>query len=119
MEQRHITRDSLFVMAGLRLSGSGHQHRVKVRNLSSGGLMAEGDLRVVCGTPVEIEVRNLGWVDGVVAWIQDNRFGIAFNEEIDPKIARAAIPTSQERSDYYLRRPLFASGQDPRLLRKI
>ena len=46
--------------------------------------MAEGDVRVVRGNPLAIELRNLGWVNGVVAWVQDNRFGVAFAEELHP-----------------------------------
>ena len=26
-----------------------------------------------------------------MAWVQEDRFGVAFNEEIDPKIARAPL----------------------------
>ena len=36
-EQRQIARDSLFVMADLRLDDGGEHYRIKVRNLSSGG----------------------------------------------------------------------------------
>lgn len=117
-EQRHITRDSLFVMAGLRLPGREREHRVKVRNLSAGGLMAEGDLRVAIGTSVEVEVRNLGWVPGVVAWVQDNRFGIAFNDEIDPLAARAAAP-APEVAEFVPRRHRVLAPRDPRSVRKI
>ena len=91
-EQRQIARDSLFVMAELRLDETGEQHRIKVRNLSAGGLMGEGPVRVSRGSQVWIDIRNLGWTEGTVAWVQENRFGIAFREEIDPKIARLAVP---------------------------
>lgn len=87
-EQRHIARDSLFVMADLRLDGSEEVHRIKMRNLSAGGMMGESKLRVVRGAVVSVEIRNIGWVDGSVAWVHGNRFGVAFNEEIDPKLAR-------------------------------
>jgi len=116
-DQRHLSRDSLFVMAGLRLPGRDREHRVKVRNLSSGGLMAEGDLRVAVGTAVEIEVRNLGWVAGAVAWVQDNRFGIAFAQEIDPLVARAA--PAPAAGDFVPRRHRLAAPGDSRPVRKI
>ena len=117
-DQRNISRDSLFVMAGLRLPGREREHRVKVRNLSAGGLMAESDLRVAIGTAVEIEVRNLGWVPGVVAWVQDNRFGIAFADEIDPLAARAT-PPPPEGAEFVVRRHRVAGAPDPRHVRKI
>ncbi|MDE1916956.1 MAG: PilZ domain-containing protein [Sphingomonadales bacterium] len=121
-EQRHLSRDSLFVMAGLRVAGQPSEHRIKVRNISSGGLMAEGALRIARGTPVSVEVRNIGWVDGSVAWVQDNRFGIAFDKDIDPLEARgAAVPTPI--TGFEPRRPTVVLGQmiqhDPNRLRKI
>ena len=90
-ENRHIARDSLFVMADLRLSASAAEHRIKVRNLSAGGMMGEGAVRVVRGDLVEVNIRNIGWVEGSVAWVQDDRFGVAFQDEIDPKVARAPV----------------------------
>src|SRR5690606_16744765 len=84
-------RDSLLLLAQLRVTGRDDLYRVKVRNLSAGGMMAEGDVRVLRGTRVEVELRNMGWVEGSVAWKQDNRFGIAFLAEIDPKLARAPL----------------------------
>ncbi|BBC71618.1 pilus assembly protein PilZ [Altererythrobacter sp. B11] len=92
VDTRQVNRDSLFLLAQLRVDGQDGLHRVKVRNLSSGGMMAEGDARVMRGSLVAVELRNIGWVEGTVAWKQDNRFGIAFVEEIDPKLARASAP---------------------------
>ena len=95
-EQRQLTRDSLFVMADLRLDGSDEEHRIKVRNLSSGGMMGEGPVRVKRGASLEVHIRNIGWVEGSIAWVQDDRFGIAFNDEIDPKVARAPATPSED-----------------------
>lgn len=89
-DNRHISRDSLFIMADLRLDGQEGEQRVKVRNLSSGGLMAEGPVTVSRGQIAWVNLRNSGWVEGSVAWLQDSRFGIAFREEIDAKAVRAA-----------------------------
>ncbi len=104
-ENRQLARDSLFVMAGLRLEGEQHEHRIKVRNLSSGGMMAESNLHVQRGAVVLIEIRNIGWVEGMVAWVQDNRFGIAFREEIDPKVARAPVAVG-ESTPRFVKPPL-------------
>ncbi len=92
-ENRQIARDSLFLMAELRVEGLAGEHRVKVRNLSEGGMMGEGSVRVLRGTIVEVNVRNIGWVKGSVAWVQDSRFGVAFADPIDPRLARVA-PTA-------------------------
>lgn len=91
VDTRQVNRDSLFLLAQVRVDGQDGVHRVKVRNLSAGGMMAEGDVKVSRGALVAVELRNLGWVEGAVAWKQDNRFGIAFVDEIDPRLARAPV----------------------------
>jgi hypothetical protein len=96
-DHRQIGRDSLFLMADLQIDGLDGEHRIKVRNLSSGGMMGEGPVRVVRGAIVSVNIRNVGWVEGSVAWVHGNRFGVAFREEIDPKNARA--PVGQEPDD--------------------
>lgn len=108
VETRQIERDSLLLLADVRIDGGSTSHRVKVRNLSAGGMMAEGDLRATRGALVTVELRNLGEVQGSVAWVQDNRFGIAFAEEIDPKVVRApaANPTGDLWSPRFTRPPL-------------
>ena len=119
VETRQIERDSLFLMAEVRVDGAGDGHRVKVRNLSAGGMMAEGDVRVARGALVTVELRNVGAVEGSVAWVQDNRFGIAFAEEIDPKLARAPLGSQAGdlASPRYTRPPLLP--QEPGKLRTI
>jgi len=120
VDTRQLSRDSLFLLARLRVEGdsSDTEYRVKVRNLSSGGMMAEGVAKVARGSRIRIELRNIGWVEGSVAWKADDRFGIAFIEEIDPKVARANVPAGGAEFDT----PRFARapGQPSRdRLRKI
>ena len=90
-EHRQIGRDSLFVLAEVRLDGLEGEHKVRVRNLSAGGMMAEVALKVQRGQVVWVNIRNIGWTEGLVAWVHQGRFGIAFREEIDPKVARAPV----------------------------
>lgn len=115
-EHRQIERDSLFLMAEMRVDGVAGDHKVRVRNVSAGGLMADGGPRVQPGGLVWIELRNIGWVEGTVAWVQDSRCGIAFREEIDPKLARAPLVVG-EGTPRFVRPPL--APVDNRLLRKI
>jgi len=117
-ESRQISRDSLFVLAELRLDGSETPHKVKVRNLSAGGLMADAPLKVQRGQLCSVELRNIGWVEGSVAWVQENRFGIAFREEIDPKVARAPVAAS-EGTARYVRPPIDFNPSPQGALRKI
>jgi len=108
VETRQVDRDSLLLMAQVRVDGSEAEHRVKVRNLSAGGMMAEGNVPVTRGSLVQVALRNLGWVAGSVAWKQDDRFGIAFLQEIDPKVARApvALGTPDLSTPRFTRTPL-------------
>jgi hypothetical protein len=115
-EQRHIARDSLFVLAEMRVDGAEEHHKIKVRNLSAGGMMGEGSVRVFRGAVVWVEVRNIGWVEGSVAWVQDNRFGIAFREEIDPKVARVPVKDG-EHTPRYVKPPLGTIGDG--VVRKV
>lgn len=120
-DHRQIARDSLFVLARLRLNGKPDEYRVRVRNLSAGGLMAEGRAHAVAGMPLEIEIRNIGWVDGTVAWVQDDRFGIAFSQEIDPQVVRAAAPAPEPPELLLMRayNKRYNHTPDPHQLRKI
>ena len=125
VETRQVNRDSLFLLAHVRVDGQPGVSRVKVRNLSPGGMMAEGDAKVVRGTLVAVELRNLGWVEGSVAWKQDNRFGIAFVDEIDPGIVRAPGAPAAEPSEFEVPRytknhqALPMSAADRERLRKL
>ncbi|QYU70960.1 PilZ domain-containing protein [Leptolyngbya sp. 15MV] len=94
VETRAISRDSLLMMAGVRFFGCDTEYRVKVRNLSAGGMMAEGDVRVERGMRLEINLRNIGWIEACVAWLHGDRWGAAFTNEIDPALARANINAS-------------------------
>lgn len=115
-EHRQIERDSLFLMADLRIDGLGGDHRIRVRNLSAGGLMAEGGPGVQRGALIWILLRNIGWVEGTIAWVQDSRCGIAFRDEIDPKLARAPLVPG-EGPPRWVRPPLATA--DPGQMRKI
>ena len=68
---------------------------VRVRNLSPGGMLAEGKLRVEQGAVVEIDLRNIGPVGGRVVWAGVGKFGIAFDHPIDPQAVRrqVAVPS--------------------------
>ena len=91
VETRSVARESLFLLADIRIEQGEELHRVRVRNLSDGGMMAEGNLRVQRGHRVNVSLRNIGSVAGSVAWVQDDRFGIAFEEEVDSQKVRRPL----------------------------
>lgn len=117
-DHRQIGRDSLFLMAELQVDGLDGEHRIKVRNLSSGGMMGEGPVRVVRGAVVNVNIRNIGWVEGSVAWVQANRFGVAFREDIDPKIVRAPVGSGADDGLSYAHRAPMP-WKNPEGVRKI
>ena len=122
VDTRSLSRDSLFLLAELRLDGQSTVERVKVRNLSAGGMMAEGGPTVQAGTRLSIKLRNLDWIEGNVAWVQDNRFGIAFAKEIDPKVPRASVATEGDLNTPRFVRPAGVGStydQQKRSLRKL
>ncbi len=122
VETRSVSRDSLFLLANVRIEQETDQHRVRVRNLSDGGMMGEGTLRVKRGNRVEIELRNIGKIGGSVAWVQDQRFGIAFDEEVDSQMSRKpsaddiADPKAASSTSYAHRAP---APPAERSLRKV
>jgi len=83
-------RDSLLLTAQFRVGG-GEAVSVRVRNLSAGGLMAEYGSALDSGTPVEVEVRGVGWVSGKIAWSAEGRVGVAFDRDIDTMLARKPV----------------------------
>ena len=85
------SRDSLFLLAHFRVEGSPDVREVRVRNLSAGGLMAELEPAPADGTAVEIMVRGIGWIRGRIAWYAEGRAGIAFDQPIDPLLARKPV----------------------------
>lgn len=120
VETRSVARDSLFLLADVRVEQSAEAHRVRVRNLSDGGMMGEGQIRVQRGHRVTVELRNVGAVGGTVAWVQDNRFGVAFDEEIDSQKARRPLQGGDELPPAVLSRAHRAPPPPERnTLRKI
>lgn len=106
-QNRQDSRDSLFLMADMRLPGSTEIKPIRVRNLSSGGLMAEYSDGLEQGMSVEFEVRGIGWVTGQVAWSAAGRIGVAFDRQIDPMLARKPVGVGA-------RTPVFVKPVMPR-----
>ena len=92
-QSRDAARDSMFLQATLRPAGGANSapFNVRVRNLSAGGMMAEADVLVASGDLILVQLRNVGCVDGKVAWVRGNRFGVTFDVAIDPKLARKPV----------------------------
>ena len=103
IDTRNLKRDSLFLMADVRLEGSLRSERVKVRNLSDGGIMVEGELIASPGQRVVVTLKKIGKVGGVVAWIQSARVGISFDEPVDASLARTSLAGKMPEAPRYVR----------------
>ena len=99
---RSSPRDSLFLLASLPGADGRSLGRARIRNLSASGLMADCERHVAAGARVEIDLRGVGNVSGTVAWSRDNKIGLAFDEAIDPQLARKPISSgaAQPLPDY-------------------
>ncbi len=102
--KRELDRDSLFLKAELLFIDGDNCGEVRIRNLSSGGLMAEAPVLAKRGDKVQIELRNIGRITGSVAWVAQGRFGVAFDHPIDPKLARQPVGQKKSEVPHHLRR---------------
>ncbi len=93
---RSADRDSLFLQANLVLPGVEGPVTVRVRNLSVGGMLAEGHAKVTQGGTVEVELRNVGVVPGRVVWVGEGKFGIAFDRPVNPQAVRRQVVTKSD-----------------------
>ena len=100
--KRSMDRDSLFFEGSSALYQQKNEHEVRIRNVSAGGLMADIPTDAPRGEPVEIKLRNIGWVSGHIAWATDGRVGIAFDHHINPKDARNPVNTGALDLPLYL-----------------
>ena len=94
--KRKAQRDALFLSSTLRVEGVSKPGTVRVRNLSDGGMMVDGNVGFEIGRRVEAELRGIGTVQGHVAWTESGRAGIAFDEPIDPKLTRHGVALPEQ-----------------------
>ena len=102
--QRQEKRDSLFLSATITITG-GKAFTTRVRNLSAGGMMIDVTTDSVPGTTLVAEVRGIGEIEGRIAWSSPGRAGVAFNEEIDPRLARTGPGTKVDLPEF-LKQPV-------------
>jgi len=110
---RVSARDSLFLAAMVRREDAAAEGPVRVRNLSAGGMMMDCSLDLARGDRIEITLRGIGIVKGRVAWREDARIGVAFDEQIDPKLARKPVGSGGGDLPHYVRPT--TSGRRPGL----
>ena len=90
-QERGCPRIRTMLKAQIEVQGVGQPVEMLVRNLSSGGLMASSTVRVRKGEAVTVNLGRAGRVLGVIAWVDRNQFGVAFDREIDDEIAAQPV----------------------------
>lgn len=90
MRQRAV-RDSLFLQAQISRENGMGMGEVRVRNLSSWGLMAETKFALRVDDTIVVSLRGVGDVPARIVWAKGNRIGVAFAHEIDPRMARKPV----------------------------
>lgn len=105
--KRRYARDTLLLNATLFVEGSAEPLRVRVRNVSDGGMMVEGAGQFVLGREIRTELRGIGTVFGRIAWAMPGRAGVSFLAPIES--SRVRVRSSGATA------PLITSHQvDPR-----
>lgn len=91
INNRRDARDSVFLNAMVRAAHGEAAGIVRVRNISSSGLMADGPIIFDAGDELDVDLRNIGTVRGRVVWASSGRFGMIFDRMIDPMLARKPV----------------------------
>lgn len=100
---REAKRDSLFLLTALCLPDGQEICKLRVRNLSAKGLMADCPAAVERGQNVTLDLRGIGPVSGAIIWSDGGRVGIAFDRPINPANARMPATRSNRAMPDYLR----------------
>ena len=79
----------------------------RIRNLSSGGLMAETHVPLAVDDVVQVELKAGGRLPGSVRWTHAGRIGVAFDTPVEVRalLARASARTVEQK---LVRAPRFA-----------
>lgn len=101
--KRERKRDSMLLMGTIKAAGdyARDTQPIRIRNLSSTGLMADSQVDYDLGAWVEVTLRGIGIVEGEIVWVRDGRMGITFRAPVDPKRARKPVVA---QSDDHLRK---------------
>jgi hypothetical protein len=102
---RGKSRESIFLSANLKFEGVASETAARVRNISAGGMMVDCSVAFAIGHKVIATIKNIGDVDGRVAWSVAPRMGIAFDHEVDPKKVRVQVGGTIIDTNYAMKNP--------------
>jgi hypothetical protein len=94
-------RYSVFLKGTIRKAQTGNFMPIRIRNLSTQGLMCECAYPPLINEPVEVELPGVGYVAGHIRWGAKGRIGIEFDGPVDPTLAWV----KQDKSEVILNVP--------------
>ncbi|MBY8823765.1 PilZ domain-containing protein [Sphingomonas colocasiae] len=109
--QSREPRTSRLLACDMRLQ-DGAVLRIRVRNISAGGLGGRADAPVDAWQPVEVMLPGIGAVAGKIAWVRQDQFGVQFDRPIDP--AKALVTSAQPQKSGHVVPPIYQPGSDYR-----
>lgn len=74
--------------------------KIRVRNLSEGGFGGRSDTLLRPGQRGHMLLAGVGLVTGCVVWVNQNDFGLQFDEKIDPALARLSPAAPSPQAEY-------------------
>lgn len=110
---RDKTRASIFLGAVVCFGEEKQCRNVRVRNISSGGMMIDVVGPLPKGLSIVAEMKGIGEVRGRIVWSTENRAGVAFDREVDPALARHTPPAAPAAPIYA--KPLLDHTRRPGL----
>ena len=99
-QQREKSRESIFLGAQIVIEGARVPISARVRNISPGGMMVDAQRIYDKGLAVTATIKGIGDVTGRIAWSTSNRCGIAFDELVDPLLARQPVSSGTTTTTY-------------------
>ena len=105
-QNRRQRRSNVLMAATVEFAGMSLP--VKLRNLSSDGVLVEGEKLPVEGSEVIFKRQELSKT-GTVAWVRDNRAGLSFKDPLTPEAVLRHVPTPHPRVLPDFRRPGLAT----------
>lgn len=99
-QQREKSRESIFLGAQIVIEGVRAPLSARVRNISPGGMMVDAQKIYAKGLAVTATIKGIGEVTGRIAWSTGNRCGIAFDETVDPLLARQPVSSGTVTTSY-------------------
>ena len=92
IDTRGLQRESLYFMAELQPDGTASPEKVKVRNLSDGGMMIDGSLMLDTGRRVTVTLKNIGTIPAHITYSVTEQGALTLGTDLTYQLVRTAGP---------------------------